>query len=163
MTDLLEELTALRPQPDLDWPDSPAGQRVMYLALERGSVPEVRRRPTRRPLGRRFWIAIALIVALLTAGAGIALYVLPDDPTQAGCYSALDPQADTIVPDPAVVARVGAVAACQELWPLLRRGPADTSNPVVCINDANGRGVFPAPPGLSGQEACDRIGQHWER
>lgn len=157
---LHDELRSLRTEPD-GWATSPAGQNVMARAIamaQRGENPARDGRPAVRRTRNLAIVGISAGVVMATgAAAATVLFREADSPTQAGCYEALDPQADTTEPIAALVAEVGPIKACVQTWKDLGT-PVDVTNLVSCVNEFGGRGVFPAAKGLDPQTACGQIG-----
>lgn len=153
--DLLDVLRSARPVEDQDWADSARGRAVMARALS--MAPPRQASPSRT---RHRLLLGGAAAAALTAVGGTAVAVVlmqADSPTQAGCYSALSASADTTEASADLVAKVGALEACRRTW--ADTGEAvDTDNPVSCVNEFGGRGVFPAPAGMSPEAACAEIG-----
>lgn len=153
---LLDEVRDLRPD-DAAWPETAEGRSALTRALVM-NPRDVWARP-RRMHGRTSKIAAGSIIAVI-AGAGSVAAVnvyIADSPTQAGCYEALSAQANTIEASADLVQRVGAVEACRQTWANVQQD-VDTTNLVVCVNSAGGRGVFPAGRGVTATAACGQIG-----
>jgi hypothetical protein len=156
--ELLNEVRALRPETATNWATSPEGQLVMARAIAMGENAELgSRQPAPRRI-RRVAVAGIGVSALLVSGVAAATVVLrADSPTQAGCYEALDAQANTTEASASLVARVGPEKACAQTLSELDR-PVDVGNMVSCVNPYGGRGVFPAPTGATAEAACGQIG-----
>lgn len=148
----LEALRSRRPVPDSDWAASPAGRQVLAQAM--------RTAPHRR--GRRFVTVSAIAGTAFVATAAFAVIQLwpTHNPTAPGCYQSFSVTADMTEATGAAPGAGGAAEACQKLWrtlPVTDR-PTDTENPVECVNNHGGLGVFPAPSGLTAEQACSRLG-----
>lgn len=165
-SDLLAEISLLGQRQDDAWADTESGRAVMETAIARGRaglprpdeagpVAEPRRRAWTRP-----WVVAVGVgaVIVVTSAAALILPREPDIPTQAGCYSELAADADTIEASADLVAEVGAAEACRQTWASVHDDTVDTRNLVACVNPFGGRGIFPAPPNLSASNACGSMG-----
>lgn len=154
----MQRLAHSRPPVDSEWAESAAGQRVLNQTLRQAKSPTTSRRSMRKPL------TIAACLLGMSAIAGTAAATLTgreaNRPDEVGCYEALDPQANTTVLGQSSLDKVGGdfVTACRSIWPeVITPGTPAPANLVTCVNTAGGRGVYPAPEGLSERDACARI------
>jgi len=155
-TDPIKRLAAIRQEPDVAWAASDDGQRIMHRILNEDSSAPVVRGPRDRT--RRIVVSIAAATAVVGVAAGTTVaFTEGDVANQAGCYSAFDPQADTTEANFDDVTSLGAVEACRIAFRATGEQP-ETSNLLVCVNPSGGRGVFPAPEGLTAEQACPQIG-----
>lgn len=156
---LFEQIRALRPDDD-GWAGSDEGRNVMTRAQQWTGVADhgVRRR------GGRTVVAGVVAGGLMVGGGAAAAmaFFTADSPTQAGCYSAMSPQADTIEASSSLVAEVGATQACRQTWREVG-DDVDTRNLVSCVNEHGGRGVFPARVGMTARAACGGMGWSVDR
>lgn len=149
--DLMTRLAQARPPTEPGWAESGDGQQTLTRVIRNAEHGTSSRRRVRRP-----GTVLACLVGF-TAVAGTAAATLAsreaNTTDQVGCYETLDPQANVT----GLTTTTGDfVAACRRIWPE-GFGTAAPSDLVVCVNSAGGRGVYPAPRGMSERDACAKI------
>lgn len=115
----------------------------------------------RRRHRRRVALGALPAAGLLAAGGYVATHREVKVPGALGCSSQFDQRGDMTI-----IGRVGGESPTETCIKVMTNDPAWTprpANPVECVtNYPNGDGgalvVFPAPEGLTQEEACGRLG-----
>ncbi len=115
----------------------------------------------RRQRGRRVAIGAIPAAGLLAAGGYVVTHREINSPRAVGCGSQFDQSGDMTIVDR--VEGETPVETCVRVMKETRAWDAAPANPVECVtNYPNGDGgalvVFPAPKGLSQEEACSELG-----
>lgn len=112
----------------------------------------------------RFWGKAILLIALmgstavLVASGPSVTYRSTSNPFSVGCYDGLDQSAaTTIIAITSASEGLSAAEVCAREWREVQKHDV-SENLATCVVDGGGTGVFPAPWGLSNEEACAAIG-----
>jgi hypothetical protein len=124
-------------------------------------VSQVVSRAQRRQHRRRVALGAVPTAGLLAAGGYVVTHRVVNDPGALGCSSQFDQLGDMTI-----IGRVKGETPTETCINVMTNDPAWTprpANPVECVtNYPNGDGgalvVFPAPEGLSQEEACRVLG-----